>query len=40
MTDIDGIRAECRRNFEPKWEEFDWTVPDLRIEVSGDLAVA
>lgn len=40
VTDIEGIRAECSRNFELEWEEFDWTVPDLRIEVSGDLAVA
>ena len=39
FTDIEAIREECRLGFEAS-DDVEWTVPDLRIEVEGDLAVA
>jgi ketosteroid isomerase-like protein len=39
FTDIEAIREECRIGFEAA-DDLEWTVPDLRIEVESDLAVA
>jgi ketosteroid isomerase-like protein len=40
FTSVEAIREECRRGFEFQSDEFMWTVPDLRVEVGHDLAVA
>jgi ketosteroid isomerase-like protein len=37
---LDEVRAECARGFEMASDDFIWTVPDLRVLVDGDLAVA
>lgn len=40
LTDLEDIRAECQRGFEIESDDFTWTVPDLRVQVRGDLGVA
>jgi ketosteroid isomerase-like protein len=40
FTDVSAIREECRAGFERAGDDFAWTVPDLRVLVRGDLAVA
>lgn len=40
FASVDAIREECRRGFELQSGDFMWTVPDLRVEVRDDLAVA
>lgn len=40
VTDLAGVREECRRGFELASDDFSWTVPDLRVLVGDDLAVA
>jgi ketosteroid isomerase-like protein len=40
FTEIDAIREECRAGFDRAAEDFTWTVPDLRVVVRDDLAVA
>jgi ketosteroid isomerase-like protein len=37
---LDEMRAECARGFAAASDDFMWTVPDLRVAVDGDLAVA
>jgi ketosteroid isomerase-like protein len=39
-TDIEDIREECRKGFDYQSGDFKWTVPDLKIMVREDLAVA
>ena len=39
-TDVETIREECRIGFEQSEGEVSWTVPDLRVHVRDDLAVA
>lgn len=38
-TDVEGLREECRRGFESQPDDFEWTVPDLRVIVRDDVAV-
>ena len=40
LTEVSAIREECRAGFERAADDFTWTVPDLRVLVRGDLAVA
>ncbi len=40
VTRLEDVREECRRGFELQGDGFSWTVPDLEVRVSGDLAVA
>jgi ketosteroid isomerase-like protein len=40
FTEIDAIREECKAGFDRAAEDFTWTVPDLRVVVRDDLAVA
>lgn len=40
FTDVDAIREECRAGFERAAEDFNWTVPELRVLVREDVAVA
>lgn len=40
FTDLEAIPAECQRGFDLASDEFSWTVPDLRVHVRDDLAVA
>ena len=40
FTDREEIRAECQRGFAMASDQFSWTVPDLRVHVRDDLAVA
>jgi ketosteroid isomerase-like protein len=40
VTDIDAVREECRAGFEQASDDFSWTVPDLRVLVRDDLAIA
>jgi ketosteroid isomerase-like protein len=40
FTDLEAIRGECQRGFDLASDEFSWTVPDLRVHVRDDLAVA
>lgn len=37
--DVAGMREECRRGFELQPDDFEWTVPDLRVIVRDDIAV-
>jgi ketosteroid isomerase-like protein len=39
-TEVGAIREECRRGFDSQADDFKWTVPDLRVMVRDDLAVA
>lgn len=36
----EAVRDVCARGFDYQPEKFRWDIPDLRIEVAGDLAVA
>ncbi|GAB2623080.1 YybH family protein [Pseudactinotalea suaedae] len=38
-TDVAGLREECRRGFDHQPEDFEWTVPDLRVIIRDDVAV-
>ena len=40
VTELSAVREECRVGFERAGDDFEWTVPDLRVLVRGDLAVA
>lgn len=40
FTDVEAIREECRRGFDLASDDFGWTVPDMRVLVAADLAVA
>lgn len=40
VTSVEEMREECRRGFAQASDDFTWTVPDLRIVVREDLAVA
>jgi ketosteroid isomerase-like protein len=40
LTEVSAIREECRAGFERAADDFAWTVPDLRVLVRDDLAVA
>jgi uncharacterized protein YndB with AHSA1/START domain/ketosteroid isomerase-like protein len=39
VDDVAALREECRRGFEAAGPDFLWDIPDLKVIVSGDIAV-